>query len=32
MGMPFVSARGTGSFTVQSTSDTDASLVAWMIM
>jgi hypothetical protein len=32
MGTPFVSARGTGSFTVQSTSDTDASLVAWMIM
>jgi hypothetical protein len=32
MGTPFVSARGTGSFTVQSTSDTDASTVAWMIM
>ena len=32
MGTPFVSARAAGSFTVQSTSATDASTVAWMIM
>jgi len=32
MGTPFVSARAAGSFTVQSTSDTGASTVAWMIM
>ncbi|HXZ74736.1 MAG TPA: hypothetical protein VEH31_28245, partial [Streptosporangiaceae bacterium] len=32
MGTPFVAARGAGSFTIQSTSDTDASTIAWMIM
>jgi hypothetical protein len=31
MGTPFVSARGAGSFTIQSTSGTDASTIAWMI-
>src|SRR5215831_11203562 len=31
-GTPYVSARDTGSFTIQSTSDSDASTVAWMIM
>jgi hypothetical protein len=32
MGMPFVSARAAGSFTIESTSGADASTVAWMIM
>jgi hypothetical protein len=32
VGTPYVSARGTGSFTIQSTSSTDASTIAWMIM
>jgi hypothetical protein len=32
MGTPFVSARAAGSFTIESTSDTDTSTVAWMIM
>jgi hypothetical protein len=32
MGTPFVSARAAGSFTIQSTSGTDTSIVAWMIM
>jgi len=32
MGTPFVAARAAGSFTIGSTSDTDASTVAWMIM
>ena len=32
MGTPFVSARGAGSFTIESTSGTDASTIAWLIM
>jgi hypothetical protein len=32
MGTPFVSSRDTGSFTIQSTSDSDSSVVAWMIV
>jgi hypothetical protein len=32
MGTPFVSSRGAGSFTIGSTSGTDASTIAWMIM
>jgi hypothetical protein len=32
VGTPYVSARDTGSFTIQSTSDSDASTIAWMIM
>jgi len=32
MGTPFVSARGAGSFTVGSTSGSDTSTIAWMIM
>ena len=32
LGTPYVSARDTGLFTIQSTSDSDASTVAWMIM
>ncbi len=32
VGTPSVSARDTGSFTIQSTSDSDTSTVAWMIM
>jgi hypothetical protein len=32
MGTPFVAARAAGSFTIGSTSGTDASTVAWLIM
>ena len=32
VGTPCVSARGTGSFTIQSTSDSDASVIAWIVM
>ena len=32
MGTPFVRSRGTGSFTIGSTSSSDASTIAWMIM
>ena len=32
MGTPFVAARAAGSFTIGSTSDTDASTIAWLIM
>jgi hypothetical protein len=32
MGTPFVAARAAGSFTIGSTSGTDASTIAWMIM
>jgi hypothetical protein len=32
MGMPFISSRGTGSFTITSTSNSDSSTIAWMIM
>jgi hypothetical protein len=32
VGTPYVASRGTGSFTIQSTSGSDASTIAWMIM
>jgi len=32
VGTPYVSSRGTGSFMIQSTSGSDASTIAWMIM
>jgi hypothetical protein len=31
-GTPHVSSRGTGSFTIESTSSTDSGTIAWMIM
>jgi hypothetical protein len=31
-GTPYVSSRGTGSFTIESTSSTDSGTIAWMIM
>ncbi len=32
VGTPYVSSRGTGSFTIESTSSSDSGTIAWMIM